>query len=76
MVGCRGYRVHAFLEQWGLINYQVDLDSRPTAMGPPATSHFTLLADTPMGLQPVNPPKTVQVRVHFDWIILCRPSAI
>ncbi len=54
------YRVHAFLEQWGLINYQVDMDGRPTAMGPPATSHFTLLADTPMGLQPVNPPKTVQ----------------
>ena len=58
-------RVHAFLEQWGLINYQVDMDGRPTAMGPPATSHFTLLADTPMGIQPVNPPKTVQVNVTF-----------
>merc|ERR1719357_1792483 len=53
-------RVHAFLEQWGLINYQVDMDARPTAMGPPPTSHFHILADTPAGLAPVNPPKTPQ----------------
>lgn len=48
-------RVHAFLEQWGLINYQVDADSRPTPMGPPPTSHFHVLSDTPSGLAPVNP---------------------
>lgn len=60
------FRVHAFLEQWGLINYQVDADNRPTPMGPPPTSHFHILADTPSGLQPVNPAKTVQVRhTHF-----------
>merc|ERR1719481_1594124 len=41
-------------------NYQVDMDSRPTAMGPPPTSHFHILADTPAGLAPVNPPKTAQ----------------
>ncbi len=29
-------------------------------MGPPPTSHFHILADTPAGLQPVNPPKTAQ----------------
>ena len=39
---------------------QVDLDARPTAMGPPPTSHFHILADTPAGLAPINPPKTPQ----------------
>lgn len=53
-------RVHAFLEQWGLINYQVDAESRPTPMGPPPTSHFHVLADTPSGLVPLQP-KTPQV---------------
>ncbi|XP_019875838.1 SWI/SNF complex subunit SMARCC2 isoform X2 [Aethina tumida] len=57
---CAIMRVHAFLEQWGLINYQVDTESRPTPMGPPPTSHFHILSDTPSGLQPVNPPKTPQ----------------
>lgn len=57
---CAIMRVHAFLEQWGLINYQVDIDSKPTLMGPPPTSHFHILADTPAGLQPVNPPRTAQ----------------
>lgn len=47
-VGCI-LRVHAFLEQWGLINYQVEYDSRPTPMAPPSASHFMVLADTPNG---------------------------
>lgn len=64
-------RVHAFLEQWGLINYQVDAENCPTPMGPPPTSHFHVLADTPSGLQPVNPPKTnqpsaAQTLMNFD----------
>jgi len=54
--------VHAFLEQWGLINYQVDMENRPTAMGPPPTSHFLILSDTPSGLQPIVPAKLNQVR--------------
>jgi SWI/SNF related-matrix-associated actin-dependent regulator of chromatin subfamily C len=29
-------------------------------MGPPPTSHFHVLADTPSGLQPINPPKISQ----------------
>merc|ERR1719215_1015487 len=29
-------------------------------MGPPPTSHFHILADTPAGLAPVNPPRTPQ----------------
>lgn len=57
---CAIMRVHAFLEQWGLVNYQVDPDSRPTPMGPPPTSHFHVLADTPSGLQPLAPAKTTQ----------------
>merc|ERR1719510_965034 len=66
---CAIMRVHAFLEQWGLINYQVDMDARPTLMGPPPTSHFHILADTPAGLQGINPPKTAQssaARTLFD----------
>ncbi|XP_045454586.1 SWI/SNF complex subunit SMARCC2 [Melitaea cinxia] len=51
---CAIMRVHGFLEQWGLINYQVDTESRPTAMGPPPTSHFHVLSDTPSGLQPLQ----------------------
>ncbi|XP_060553884.1 SWI/SNF complex subunit SMARCC2-like isoform X2 [Ruditapes philippinarum] len=57
---CAIIRVHAFLEQWGLVNYQVDAESRPTAMGPPPTSHFHILADTPSGLQAANPPRLNQ----------------
>lgn len=48
------FRVHAFLEQWGLVNYQVDPESRPMAMGPPPTPHFNVLADTPSGLVPLH----------------------
>ncbi|NWU17886.1 SMRC2 protein, partial [Cephalopterus ornatus] len=56
---CAIMRVRASLEQWGLINYQVDAESRPTPMGPPPTSHFHVLADTPSGLVPLQP-KTPQ----------------
>uniref|UniRef100_I3KSF6 SWI/SNF related BAF chromatin remodeling complex subunit C2 n=1 Tax=Oreochromis niloticus TaxID=8128 RepID=I3KSF6_ORENI len=64
---CAIMRVHAFLEQWGLINYQVDSESRPTPMGPPPTSHFHVLADTPSSLVPLQP-KTSQVCIdtHMD----------
>uniref|UniRef100_A0A7N6BV79 SWI/SNF related, matrix associated, actin dependent regulator of chromatin, subfamily c, member 1a n=1 Tax=Anabas testudineus TaxID=64144 RepID=A0A7N6BV79_ANATE len=51
---CAIMRVHAFLEQWGLVNYQVDAENRPLPMGPPPTPHFTVLADTPSGLMPLN----------------------
>ncbi|KAJ1972883.1 SWI/SNF and RSC complex subunit Ssr2, partial [Dimargaris verticillata] len=52
---CAIMRVHAFLEQWGLINYQVDPDTRPSIVGPPFTGHFKITADTPRGLQPFLP---------------------
>ncbi|KAF2502773.1 SWIRM-domain-containing protein [Lophium mytilinum] len=52
---CAIMRVHAFLEQWGLINYQVDPDTRPSNIGPPFTGHFRVTADTPRGLQAHQP---------------------
>ena len=52
---CAIMRVHAFLEQWGLINFQIDPDTRPSNVGPPFTGHFRVIADTPRGLQPFQP---------------------
>ncbi|KAE8219819.1 hypothetical protein CF319_g6556 [Tilletia indica] len=52
---CAIMRVHAFLEQWGLINYQIDPETRPATLGPPFTGHFRVLIDTPRGLQPLHP---------------------
>ncbi|XP_014665929.1 PREDICTED: SWI/SNF complex subunit SMARCC2-like [Priapulus caudatus] len=57
---CAIMRVHAFLEQWGLINYQVDAECRPAPMGPPPTSHFCVLGDTPSGIQPLQPKGVTQ----------------
>jgi SWI/SNF related-matrix-associated actin-dependent regulator of chromatin subfamily C len=37
----------------------VDPDSRPTAIGPPFTGHFRVSADTPRGLQPLQPSVSV-----------------
>ena len=62
-------RVHAFLEQWGLINYQVDAESRPLPMGPPPTPHFNVLADTPTGLAPLQH-KPLQVRTDSSTHVL------
>ncbi|KAK2734975.1 hypothetical protein FQN57_001410 [Myotisia sp. PD_48] len=57
---CAIMRVHGFLEHWGLINYQVDPQSRPSNIGPPFTGHFKITADTPRGLQPFQPgPSTI-----------------
>ncbi|KAL2761233.1 hypothetical protein ACRALDRAFT_1073292 [Sodiomyces alcalophilus JCM 7366] len=52
---CAIMRVHAFLEQWGLINYQVDGQNRPSNVGPPYTGHFKVICDTPRGLQAFKP---------------------
>jgi len=52
---CAIMRVHAFLEQWGIINYQIDPETRPSNIGPPFTGHFRVTADTPRGLQPFQP---------------------
>lgn len=52
---CAIMRVHAFLEQWGLINYQIDPETRPAALGPPFTGHFRVTVDTPRGLTLMHP---------------------
>ena len=45
---CAIMRIHAFLEQWGLINYQVDADLRPISQ---STSHFTLINNGSIRIQ-------------------------
>ncbi|MCJ1386912.1 hypothetical protein MMC17_010040 [Xylographa soralifera] len=57
---CAIMRVHAFCEQWGLINYQVDADKKPSVIGPPFTGHFRIIADTPRGLQPFQPTTKIE----------------
>lgn len=52
---CTLMRVHAFLEQWGLVNYQIDPETRPSFIGPQFTGHFQVILDTPQGLQPFVP---------------------
>ncbi|KAF9961564.1 hypothetical protein BGZ72_003170 [Mortierella alpina] len=65
---CAIIRVHAFLEQWGLINYQVDPDTRPSSVGPSFTGHFRVTADTPKGLQPFQPrtPSATTAKSNVD----------
>lgn len=68
---CAVMRVHAFLEQWGLINYYVDPDTRPSVMAPPFTGHFRVTADTPRGLQPFlpsicNPPSKPAIQAAYQ----------
>ncbi|XP_017308523.1 SWI/SNF complex subunit SMARCC1 [Ictalurus punctatus] len=66
---CAVMRVHAFLEQWGLVNYQVDAESRPMPMGPPPTPHFNVLADTPSGLVPLHhrPPQVPSAQQMLNF---------
>ncbi|KAJ6785956.1 hypothetical protein PWT90_08067 [Aphanocladium album] len=66
---CAIMRVHAFLEQWGLVNYQVDGEQRPSQVGPPFTGHFKIICDTPRGLQPWQPsadPFVLEGSKHAD----------
>lgn len=45
-------RVHHFLDEWGLINYQVGIEARPASVAPPFTGHWRVKYDTPRGLFP------------------------
>ncbi|KAI8090338.1 hypothetical protein BDF21DRAFT_333242 [Thamnidium elegans] len=45
---CAILRVHAFLEQWGLINYQVDPDAKLSSLSPPFDSQFKVVIDKPL----------------------------
>lgn len=51
-------KIHAFLEKWGLINYQIDPRSKPSLVGPSFTGHFQVILDTPQGLKPFVPAKS------------------
>ncbi|CCH60966.1 hypothetical protein TBLA_0D04700 [Henningerozyma blattae CBS 6284] len=53
-------KIHAFLEKWGLINYQIDPRSKPSLIGPSFTGHFQLTLDTPQGLKPFVPSTLVK----------------
>ncbi len=54
---CAIMRVHGFLEQWGLINYQVD--QKPVNYTPAFTGHFRVVADVPRGMQPFVTPTQI-----------------
>ncbi|KAG0169687.1 hypothetical protein DFQ28_009230 [Apophysomyces sp. BC1034] len=43
---CSIIRVHTFLEQWGLINYQVDPQAKLSGVPPPFESQFKVVLDT------------------------------
>lgn len=49
---CAIMRVHSFLDKWGIINYQVNVEHRPKEVIPPFTGHWKVLQDTPRGLFP------------------------
>lgn len=49
---CAIMRVHDFLDKWGIINYQVDVEALPSNVVPPFTGHWNVLFDTPRGLFP------------------------
>ncbi|CAH1757508.1 8897_t:CDS:2 [Entrophospora sp. SA101] len=48
---CGIVRIHAFLEQWGLINYQPEFDTYNSSVVPPFTENFKITADMPRCLR-------------------------
>ncbi len=47
--------IHRFLSKWGLINYNVDGSTIPSALGPQSTRGFSIVLDTPVGIQALVP---------------------
>lgn len=45
-------RLHKFLTKWGLINYQVNPETKPKQIDPPYTGDFVIDYDTPRGMFP------------------------
>ena len=41
---------------------QVEMDTRPPALGVPSTGHFSVMVDTPQGLAPLTSPAQVVAR--------------
>jgi SWI/SNF related-matrix-associated actin-dependent regulator of chromatin subfamily C len=46
--------------------WQIDADSRPSALGPPFTGHFRVMLDTPRGLQPLHPGRKTSTTFPYD----------
>uniref|UniRef100_UPI0035902FC6 SWI/SNF complex subunit SMARCC2-like n=1 Tax=Myxine glutinosa TaxID=7769 RepID=UPI0035902FC6 len=73
-------RVHALLEQWGIINYQVEPETRGPGQGtPPPTAHFHILGNslgsTLVPYQPRSPQVPAsQLMLHFPERIKERGS--
>lgn len=57
-------KIHAFLEKWGLINYQIDPRTKPSLIGPSFTGHFQVVLDTPQGLKPFLPENVIKQEVE------------
>ncbi|EDO15397.1 hypothetical protein Kpol_1063p7 [Vanderwaltozyma polyspora DSM 70294] len=53
-------RIHAFLEKWGLINYQLDPRSKSSLNGANYSGHFDVVLDAPEGLKPFLPSKLIK----------------
>eukprot|EP00042_Codosiga_hollandica_P030862 m.181967 g.181967 ORF g.181967 m.181967 type:complete len:917 (-) comp53478_c0_seq1:90-2840(-) len=68
-------RVHGFLEYWGLINYQVSLESRSGPLTLPSMSYLHLLADTPNGLSGYTPVTALDKLSDSDRIASVAPIA-
>ncbi|KAJ3220403.1 hypothetical protein HDU67_000070 [Dinochytrium kinnereticum] len=71
---CAIIRVHAFLEQWGLINYQPELDTRPgfgekpSLIGPDFRSHFRVTAHAIKGHSASYGPITREKVQHLQQL--------
>lgn len=48
-------KIHAFLEKWGIINYQIDPRTKSSILSAGYTGHFDVLLDTPKGLKSFVP---------------------
>ncbi|KOG99855.1 Rsc8p [Saccharomyces eubayanus] len=59
-------KIHAFLEKWGLINYQIDPRTKPSLIGPSFTGHFQVVLDTPQGLKPFLPENVIKQKVEEE----------
>lgn len=65
-------RVHKFLNKWGLINYQVNPETKPVLVEPPYTGDFTVDLDTPRGMFPFQsykPPTNLPDLTKFKNIL-------
>ncbi|GMG21661.1 unnamed protein product [Ambrosiozyma monospora] len=65
-------RVHKFLDKWGLINYQVNPETRPTPIEPPFTGEFAVDLDTPRGMFPFEtykPPAELPDLTHVKALL-------